>query len=182
VKSATNLVDAIERSKSTTLARFLYAIGIRDVGEATAAELAAHFGSLDKIIEATEQDLLAVADVGPVVAARIRAFFDEPHNIDVIKRLRKAGVQWPDTEPRLPAGQGTLSGRTFVLTGTLSGMTREEAKSLIQARGGKVTGSVSAKTDYVVFGDKPGSKLAKANRLEVKTLDEKGFLKLLDRE
>ena len=178
-RSAQKLVDAIEASKSTSLARFLYAIGIREVGEATATALAAHFGNLDSIVKATTEELLTVTDVGPIVAARIRAFFDEPHNLDVIKRLRKSGIHWADTEPTATGKQRPLAGQTFVLTGTLSTMTRDDAKSLIQAGGGKVTGSVSKKTDYVVFGDKPGSKLAKATQLGVKTLDEEAFQRLL---
>ncbi|MDH3373390.1 MAG: NAD-dependent DNA ligase LigA [Gammaproteobacteria bacterium] len=178
-KSAENLLSSIESSRSTTLARFLFALGIREVGEATAAALAAHFGKLESIIEAREEDLLSVNDVGPVVASRIRAFFDEPHNRDVIAALQNLGVHWSETEPQQNPTDGPLSGKTFVLTGTLSGMTRDEAKQKIQAAGGKVTGSVSKKTDFVVFGERPGSKLAKAQKLEVGTLDEEQFEKLL---
>ncbi len=174
-KSARNLIEAIERSKETTLARFLYSLGIREVGEATASNVAAHFGGLDRIVEASEEELEKVPDVGPIVASRIRAFFDEEHNREVIARLQKAGVRWKETEPRAAPEGGPLEGKTFVLTGTLSSMTRDEAKDRIQSLGGKVTGSVSKKTDYVVYGDKPGSKLKKAQDLEVETLDEGRF-------
>jgi DNA ligase (NAD+) len=178
-KSASKLVQSIEKSKSTTLSRFLFALGIRDVGEATAAALADHFGELAAIQAASEDELLEVPDVGPVVASRIRAFFAEPHNRDVISRLRKAGVRWTESEPVRAAGEGPLAGKTFVLTGSLGVMTRDEAKQEIQKLGGKVTGSVSGKTDYVVFGDKPGSKLTKAQKLGVETLDEQQFQALL---
>ena len=178
-KSAQNLVDAIEQSKETTLARFLYSLGIREVGEATAAGVAAHFGGLDGIATATEEDLEMVPDVGPVVASRIRAFFDEEHNREVIARLRKAGVHWKETEPRAAPEDGPLAGKVFVLTGTLPSMTRDEAKDRIQALGGKVTGSVSKKTDFVIYGEKAGSKLKKAQDLDVETLDEEQFEALL---
>jgi DNA ligase (NAD+) len=178
-KSARNLVDAIEKSKATTLARFLFALGIREVGEATAANLADHFGSFGRIADATDEQLLEVPDVGPVVAHRIRAFLDEEHNREVIRRLQESGVRWAESEPRKVATDGPLSGKTFVLTGTLSDMTRDEAKALIQAQGGKVTGSVSRQTDYVVFGEKAGSKLTKARTLGVETLDETAFHDLL---
>ncbi len=179
-KSAENLINAIEASKNTTLSRFLYALGIREVGEATASALAANFGNLEDIVKASEEDLLAVPDVGPVVASRIRTFFDEPHNLEVIKRLCDSGISWPAAQSATSAVKGPLSGQTFVLTGTLSKMTRDEAKRCILARGGKVTGSVSKNTDYVVFGDKPGSKVAKATQLGVNLLDESAFLGLLD--
>lgn len=171
-KSAENLVASIESSLSTTLSRFLYSLGIREVGEATAHALANHFGKLESIVAANEEELLAVPDVGPVVASRIRSFFDEPHNRDVIASLQEHGVHWADTEPQKNQADGPLSGKTFVLTGTLSSMTRDEAKQKIQAQGGKVTGSVSKKTDYVVYGEKAGSKLSRAQDLEVETLDE----------
>jgi DNA ligase (NAD+) len=138
-----------------------------------------HYGRLEGIVEATEEELEKVPDVGPIVASRIRAFFDEEHNREVIARLQKAGVRWEETEPRAVPEGGPLEGKTFVLTGTLSSMTRDEAKDRIQALGGKVTGSVSRKTDYVVYGDKPGSKLKKAQDLEVETLDERRFEVLL---
>ncbi len=174
-KSAENLVRSIEESKSTTLTRFLFALGIREVGEATAAALASYFGKLENIMMAPEEELLAVSDVGPIVASRIRAFFREPHNLDVIDRLRKSGVRWPESEPQVSRQDGPLLGKTFVLTGSLSGMTRDEAKKLIQDLGGKVTGSVSKKTDFIVYGEKPGSKLTKAQKLEISTLDESEF-------
>jgi DNA ligase (NAD+) len=180
-KSAENVIKSIEASRSTTLARFLYALGIREVGEATAAALAGHFGKLESIIGASESDLLGVPDVGPVVASRIRAFFDESHNRDVINTLQKSQVHWTETAPQEVPKGGPLSGKTFVLTGTLSSMTRDEAKQKIQARGGKVTGSVSKKTSYVVYGEKAGSKLEKAQKLEVATLDEKQLTDLLDK-
>jgi len=178
-KSAENVLQSIEASKSTTLARFLYALGIREVGEATALSLASHFGKFENIRSATEEELLRVADVGPVVASRIRMFFDEPHNSDVISRLCEAGVSWQESEPQIVPQDGPLAGKVFVLTGTLAAMTRDEAKQLIQSYGGKVTGSVSKKTDYLVYGDKAGSKLKKAQSLDVGTLDEQEFEALL---
>ncbi len=179
-KSADNLVTAIEASRATTLDRFLFALGIREVGEATAAGLAAYFGQFDAIVAATEEELLAVPDVGPIVASRIRGFFDEPHNREVIQALREHGVAWEESEPQRDAGDGPLAGKTFVLTGTLPSMTRDEAKKRIQAHGGKVTGSVSKKTSYVVYGEKTGSKLKKAQSLDVETIDEAMLLELLD--
>jgi DNA ligase (NAD+) len=179
-KSAQNLIASIEASRETTLARFLYALGIREVGEATAGSLALYFGGLNGIMSAAEDDLIAVPDVGPIVASRIRAFFEEPHNRDVIRALQQYGVYWEESEPQLSPSDGPLTGKSFVLTGTLPNMTRDEAKQKILAKGGKVTGSVSKKTSYVVFGDKPGSKLAKAQNLGVETLDESGLISLLD--
>jgi DNA ligase (NAD+) len=178
-KSAQNLVASIEKSKETTLSRFLYGLGIREVGEATAVSLASHFGGLQAIMSASDSDLLDVTDVGPIVASRIRAFFDEEHNRDVIQRLQESGVHWTETEPAATASDGPLIGKTFVLTGTLSTMTRDEAKDRIQQLGGKVTGSVSKKTDFVIFGEKAGSKLAKAQQLGVETLDEAALEALL---
>jgi len=178
-KSAANLVAAINKSKTTTLARFLFALGIREVGEATAASLAAFFGKLPGIIAASEDELLAVADVGPVVASRIRSFFVEPHNLEVIQQLQVSGVAWVETEPQDSPADGPLTGKIFVLTGTLIEMTRDDAKRIIQQLGGKVTGSVSKKTDFVVYGDKAGSKLTKAQSLDVDTLDETAFRKLI---
>ena len=178
-KSAENLLTAIEKSKDTTLARFLYGLGIREVGEATASSLASHYGKLASIMEADEQSLQTVQDVGPVVASRIHAFFAEKHNQEVIRSLIDSGVTWKDSIPAPKTADGPLSGKTFVLTGTLSSMTRDEAKDLIQAAGGKVTGSVSKKTDFVVYGDNAGSKLTKAQNLEIDTLDEDSFQKLL---
>jgi DNA ligase (NAD+) len=178
-KSAQNLVASIDTSRPTTLTRFLYALGIREVGEATAASLANHFGKLDAVVAASEEDLIGVQDVGPIVASRIRSFFDEAHNQEVIRRLIELGVHWTESEPQQNPADGPLSGKTFVLTGSLSEMTRDEAKQLIQGQGGKVTGSVSKKTDFLVYGEKPGSKLAKAQKLEVATLDERALKKLL---
>ena len=178
-KSADNLLESIERSKETTLARFLYALGIREVGEATASSLAAHYGKLDGIMNADEDALQEVSDVGPVVASRIRHFFDEDHNREVIQRLVEAGIRWPEAEPAARSSEGPLAGKTFVLTGTLSAMTRDEAKDRILAAGGKVTGSVSKKTDYLVAGDKAGSKLTKAQNLEIPVLNEVELEKML---
>ena len=178
-KSAENLIASIESSKSTTLPRFLYGLGIREVGEATAASLASHFGNLDAITSATEEELQGAEDVGPVVASRIRAFFGEAHNRDVIRSLRRAGVTWPESEPSQVPEEGALVGKTFVLTGALSSMTRDEAKDKIQSLGGKVAGSVSGKTDYVVAGEKPGSKLGKAQKLGVAVIDEDGLKEIL---
>jgi len=179
-KSAENLVNAIEASKSTTLARILFALGIREVGEATAQNLASYFGSLPAIIEAKTEDLVKTPDVGPIVANRIRDFLDEEHNIEVIRQLQDLGVQWPDTDPMQVAEDGPLSGKTFVITGSLPGMTRDDAKALIQKEGGKVTGSVSKKTSYLLAGEKAGSKLTKAKSLEIEVLDLDGLRNLLE--
>jgi DNA ligase (NAD+) len=178
-KSADNLLGSVERSKETTLARFLYALGIREVGEATAGALAAHYGKLDRIMEADEEALQEVPDVGPVVAARIRHFFSEAHNLEVIQKLVDAGIHWPEFEPVARSTDGPLAGKTLVLTGALSGMTRDEAKDRILAAGGKVTGSVSKKTDFLVAGDKAGSKLTKAQNLEITVLNEVELEKML---
>ncbi|HET9462665.1 MAG TPA: NAD-dependent DNA ligase LigA, partial [Thiobacillus sp.] len=178
-KSAANLRAAIETSKTTTLARFIFALGIRNVGETTAKDLARHFGSLDRLIGATESDLLAVRDVGPIVAQSIIQFFAEPHNLDVVNKLRVAGVQWPESEGVQQSG-GILAGKTLVLTGTLPTLTRDAAKEKIEAAGGKVAGSVSKKTDYVVAGEEAGSKLVKAQELGLPILDETGLLALLE--
>jgi DNA ligase (NAD+) len=178
-KSADNLVRAIDASKSTTLTRFLYALGIREVGEATAAGLASYFGSLPAIQDASAEELTKVPDVGPVVARRVRSFFEEKHNLDVIKRMQRLGVHWADSEPMQVAEDGPLLGKTFVITGSLPTMTRDEAKSLIQKEGGKVTGSVSSKTDFLVAGEKAGSKLRKAQQLGVAVLDEAELRKLI---
>ncbi len=177
-KSAANILAAIEHSKSTTLARFIYALGIRNVGEATAKDLARHFGSLDALLAADEAQLIQVPDVGPVVATSIRRFCNEPHNLDVIEQLRKSGVHWTEGEPDVVVNSA-IAGKTFVLTGTLPTLTREAAKELIEAQGGKVAGSVSKKTDYVVAGAEAGSKLDKAQTLGVTILDETQFLEIL---
>jgi len=178
-KSAENLLASIEQSKNTTLSRFLYGLGIREVGEATASSLAAHYGKLKGIMAADEEALQQVDDVGPIVAARIRTFFAEKHNQDVIRRLIESGVTWTETEPRQAPMDGSLAGKTFVLTGTMSSMTRDEAKDKIQAAGGKVTGSVSRKTDFVIYGDNAGSKLTKAQNLNITTLNEVELKKIL---
>ena len=178
-KSAANLIASIEKSKDTTLPRLLYSLGIREVGEATAASLANYFGGLDAIIAANEEKLVEVDDVGPIVASRIRAFMDEPHNLEVIRNLQASGVNWQESEPQKSTLEGPLTGKTFVLTGTLQHMTRDEAKAAIQALGGKVTGSVSKKTDFLVYGAKAGSKLAKAQKLDVDTLDESALRELI---
>ncbi|HEU4443014.1 MAG TPA: NAD-dependent DNA ligase LigA, partial [Burkholderiales bacterium] len=175
-KSAANLVAELQRSRSTTLERLIYALGIRNVGESTARDLARHFGDLEPLAQAGEEALLQVPDVGPVVARSIRQFFDEPHNREVMKALLAAGVSWPKSEP---APRPPAPARSFVLTGTLSGMTRDAARAAIEAKGHKVVGSVSKKTDFVVAGEDAGSKLERARTLGVQILDEKQFTELL---
>lgn len=179
-KSAQNLLAAIQKSRSTSLARVIFALGIRNVGEATARDLARHFGKLDALMAADVEALQQVPDVGPIVARSIVDFFGEPHNCEVIEQLRAAGVHWPEGEPA-PAAGGALAGRTFVLTGTLPSLSRDEAKALIEAQGGKVAGSVSKKTSYVVAGEEAGSKLAKAQELGLDILDEVGLRELLSK-
>ena len=180
-KSAENLLEAIERSKQTTLARFIYALGIRNAGEATAKDLARHFGSLDNLVAADEQRLQRVPDVGPVVAQSIKAFFVEPHNREVIAQLRDGGISWAENDGErvetLP-----LSGKTFVLTGTLPSLSRDEAKTALEALGAKVAGSVSKKTDFVVAGADAGSKLDKARELGVPVVDETGLMSFLKKD
>jgi DNA ligase (NAD+) len=180
-KSANNIVNAIEKSKRTTLARFIYALGIRNVGEATAKDLAAHLGSLDRLMAADSERLQQIPDVGPIVAQSIADFFAEAHNREVIEQLRASGVRWDEHEGKslLTGTAAPLSGKTFVLTGTLPTMSREEAKEKIEALGGKVSGSVSKKTDYVVVGTDPGSKYDKAVSLGITLLDEAGLQALL---
>ncbi|WP_119154206.1 NAD-dependent DNA ligase LigA [Caldimonas tepidiphila] len=178
-KSAQNLVTALEQRKHTTLPRFLFALGIRHVGEATARDLARHFGRLDRIMDASVEQLLEVPDVGPVVAQSIRTFFDQPHNREVVEQLRAAGVEWPEGEGTASDAPRPLLGKTLVLTGTLPTLSRDEAKDLIETAGGKVAGSVSKKTHYVVAGEEAGSKLAKAQELGVPILDEDGLKALL---
>lgn len=179
-KSAQNLLDAIEHSKQTTLARFIYALGIRNVGEATAKELARHFATLDNFMTADETRLQLVPDIGPIVAQSISTFFAEPHNLEVIAQLRAAGVQWPEQAEKavqlLP-----LNAKIFVLTGTLASLSRDEAKSKLEKLGARVTGSVSQKTDYVVAGAEAGTKLSKAQELNITVLDEEQFLQLLNK-
>ncbi|HTH43546.1 MAG TPA: NAD-dependent DNA ligase LigA [Oxalicibacterium sp.] len=177
-KSANNLLQSLEKSKSTTLARFVYALGIRHVGEATAKELARHFGNLDALLQASEEQLLEVADIGPVVAHSIKSFLSDPMNLELIEQLRAAGVNWPEhvveNKPR------PFAGKIFVLTGTLPNLSRDQAAEKIEAAGGKVAGSVSKKTSYVVAGAEAGSKLAKAEELGIAILDEAALLQLLE--
>lgn len=176
-KSAENLINALERSKHTTLSRFLFALGIREVGEVTAHTLAAHFRTLDNIVAADEEELQNVPDIGPSVAHHIHTFFRQAHNVGVVRALLDAGVHWEEVAE--VKTEQPLQGRTFVITGTLSSMSREEAKARLQALGGKVTGSVSKNTSYVIAGADPGSKLAKAQELGVEVLDEAAFLDLV---
>jgi len=175
-KSAANLVAEFERSRESTLERLIYALGLRNVGETTARDLARHFGDLGPLEKAAEEELLRVPDVGPVVARSIRQFFDEPHNRQVIRELVTRGVRWPKVAP---APRPSTPAKTFVLTGTLSGMSREEARAAIEARGHKVAGSVSKKTDFVVAGEDAGAKLERARALGVTILQEKEFTKML---
>jgi len=178
-KSAANVHAALHKSKQTTLARFLYAIGIREVGEATAATLARHFGNLEIIKQADKETLQNVPDIGPIVAAHIETFFRQPHNLEVIEKLLMAGIQWPEIKTQ-PAQHAPLKGKTFVLTGSLETLSREEAREKLEALGAKVSNSVSAKTSYVVAGADPGSKLDKAQQLGIEILDETNLLKLLN--
>ncbi|MEE8342530.1 MAG: NAD-dependent DNA ligase LigA [Gammaproteobacteria bacterium] len=178
-KSAGNLKDALKKSKNTTFARFLYALGIREVGEASARSLAGYFGDLDLLKKADEEKLRKVGDVGPVVAKHIVTFFQQPHNREVIAKFVTAGVYWPKVAK---AKSTQLSGTTIVLTGTLESMTRQQAKQRLQALGATVAGSVSRKTNYVVAGKEAGSKRTKAEQLGVDILDEKQLLKLLEKE
>jgi DNA ligase (NAD+) len=177
-KSAQNLLEGLEKSKSTTLPRFLFGLGIRHVGESTARDLARHFGKLDAIMDASVEQLLEVPDVGPIVAESLHAFFQQPHNREVIEQLRACGVHWEEGEPAAQAPK-PLAGKTVVLTGTLPTLSRDEAKDLLEAAGAKVAGSVSKKTDYVVAGAEAGSKLEKARELGVTVLDEDGLRGLL---
>jgi DNA ligase (NAD+) len=179
-KSAAKLVEALKRSKTTTLARFLFALGIRDVGEATAESLAKHFRTLRALREASVEAIEEVQDIGPITAAHVRAFLDESRNADVIDQLVELGVRWPETAAATTKG-GPFDGKTIVLTGRLASLSRDEAGDLIREAGGTVSGSVSKKTDFVVAGDEAGSKLKKANDLGLKILEEDEFLKLLGR-
>jgi DNA ligase (NAD+) len=191
-KSAGNIINEIEKSKDTTLARFIYSLGIRNVGEATARDLARYFGGLDRLMDADVETLQQVSDVGPVVAQSIADFFGERHNREVVEQLRAAGIRWKEdagtqttdhaagsAHPEAGAASSKIAGRIFVLTGTLPTMSREEAREKIEAMGGKVAGSVSKKTDYVVAGADSGSKYDKALELGVELLDEAELLRLL---
>jgi len=177
-KSAENLLASLERARRTTLARFLVALGIRHVGDTVAELLASHFGDLDPLLAASREELEAVPGVGPTIAESVASFFADRRNREELERLRACGMRWERETPRR-RGEGPLAGKTFVLTGTLAGLPRAEAKSRIEARGGKVSGSVSKKTDYVVAGAEPGSKLERARELGVEVLDEAGLLALL---
>ena len=179
-KSASKLLEALETSKQTTLARFVFGLGIRHVGEATAKELARHFGKLDEIMDATEEALLQVNDVGPIVACSLRTFFDQPHNREVVEQLRACGVTWQEGAPA-PMVLLPLSGKTVVITGTLPNLSRDDAKEQVEAAGGKVAGSVSKKTDYVLAGVDAGSKLLKAQALGILVIDEVAFVALVTR-
>lgn len=176
-KSAQNVLSAIEKSKTTTLPRFIYALGIRNVGEATAKDLAQHFGSLEALMQASVESLMQVHDVGPVVAEATFQFFDEPHNREVIAAMRAQGVQWADIAKT--STSTAFAGKTFVLTGTLPTLKRDQAQAMIEAAGGKVSGSVSAKTSYVVAGAEAGSKLEKAQQLNIPILEESALLEML---
>jgi DNA ligase (NAD+) len=178
-KSANKLHAAIQAARRTTLPRFLYALGMRDVGEATALVLAQHFGDLDALRRADEGQLQQVPDVGPVVAAHVRAYLRDPDNAAMVDRLLAAGITWPVIAV---TGRGRLAGKSFVMTGSLSVLTREAAEEAIVERGGKVGSSVSKKTDYLVAGADPGSKLAKARSLGIAILDEPQFLELLGKQ
>ena len=179
-RSAANLVAALERSRHTTLARFLYALGIRQVGETTAKDLARHFGKLDALMDASVEQLLEVPDVGPIVASSIRTFFEQPHNREVVEQLRAAGVAWDETDGVHAAAPKPLAGKTFVLTGTLPTLSRDAAREKLEAAGAKVAGSVSKKTHYVVAGAEAGSKLDKARELGIAILDEAALVALLE--
>ena len=177
-KSAKNLVDSLNKSKTTTLARFVFALGIHSIGETTAQTLANHFATLENIMNADEEKLLAVPDVGPIVAENLQTFFKQPHNIEVVEQLLAVGINWPKIKKK-SVDELPLAGKVFVVTGTLETMGRNDAKAAVQELGAKVSGSVSKKTDYVVVGENPGSKASKAVELGVTILDEKAFSELL---
>ena len=179
-KRARDVMNAIEQKKRTTFARFLYALGIRDVGRVTAENLAQHFGTLDALQAADEERLREVSDVGEIVAGRLRRFFDRKENVETIEALLNSGVSWSEAKAVLDASTGPLKGKTLVLTGQLETMTREKARSLIQEAGGRVVGNVSKKTDYLVMGANPGSKLVTARNLGVEVLEEEGLLEMLN--
>jgi len=178
-KSAENLLNALEASKDRPLARCIYALGIRHVGEHVAEVLAERFGSLEALMNASYEELEATPEVGPVVARSVRDFFDREDNVKAIERLREGGVKFPPVERRA-AGEGKLAGKTFVFTGALSRFSRSEAEALVRQHGGRAASSVSTNTDFVVAGEKPGSKLAKAEKLGVKVISEDDFAKMLE--
>ncbi|KYP97796.1 NAD-dependent DNA ligase LigA, partial [Sodalis-like endosymbiont of Proechinophthirus fluctus] len=181
-KSAQNLLDALEKAKQTTFARFLYALGIREVGEATAANLAANYGTLDALIAADINSLIGVQDVGEIVATHVRNFFEESHNIEVIKELLSPaiGIHWPTPVAASAAdGDNPFAGKTIVLTGVLSTLSRDKAKDRLVALGARVSGRVSAKTDLLITGKAAGSKLSKAQQLNIPIMDEAEMIRLL---
>ena len=178
-KSTQNLLAGLQKSKRTTFARFLCGLGIRHVGETTAKDLAKHFGGLDKLMGATEEQLLQVNDVGPVVAQSLHTFMQQPHNREVVEQLRAAGITWEEGEGTANIAPQPLAGKTLVLTGTLPTLSRDEAKEMIESAGSKVSGSVSNKTHFVVAGEEAGSKLEKARELGVVVIDEAGLRGLL---
>ncbi|MBI2786855.1 MAG: NAD-dependent DNA ligase LigA [Legionella longbeachae] len=178
-KSAKNLLHSLEHSKKTTFSRFLYALGIREIGESSARVLAEHFGDVSALSTATEEELMSLEDIGPVGASYVVHFFSQPHNLDIIERLLAIGIHWPRIEKKQVDKEHPLFGKTLVLTGTLNHMSREEAKAKLLALGAKVSGSVSAKTDFVIAGTEAGSKLDKAQELGVSVLDELRFMEML---
>jgi DNA ligase (NAD+) len=180
-KSAQKLVDSLANSKETTLPRFIYSLGIREVGEATAANLANHFETLEAITAASKEQLLVVPDVGEVVANNLLNFFREAHNMDVVEDLIAVGIHWPEIDKPEEGVELPLDGKVVVLTGSLSQLTRSDAKAALQALGAKVTGSVSKKTDLLVAGEAAGSKLTKAQELDIEIWDEQALVDLINR-
>jgi len=178
-KVGRNVIEQLERSKANDLSRLIYALGIRHVGEKAAATLARHFRTMDRIINAPAEALQSVSEIGPVVAASVRMFADEPSNQALVARLKEAGVNMESQAPDVASGPGPLAGQVFVLTGTLSSMTREQAQEALEQLGARVSGSVSKKTRYLVAGAEAGSKIDKARQLGVETLDEEAFLALI---
>ena len=176
-QSSQNLIDSLEKSKHPPLDKFIYALGIRHVGERTAKLLAARFGNMENIIAAKQEDLTTINEIGPEIASSIIKFFHEPKNIEVMEKFIKAGVKPQKKE--IAVDSNTLQGKSFVLTGTLESMARNDAKSIIENMGGSVHSSVTKKTTYVIAGSEPGSKLDKANSLGITVLNEKEFLKLI---
>jgi DNA ligase (NAD+) len=179
-KSAENLIFAIDQSKNTTLPKFLFGLGIREVGVATAASLAKHFGTLAALQKATVDDLLSVSDVGPVVAQHVYDFCNSPVTVNLLSSLLDQGMRWPDIEVKL-AKDLPLSGMTYVVTGTMESFGRIEAKEALESLGAKVAGTVSKKTSCVIAGENAGSKLTKAEALGIEVIDEAGFIELLAR-